>query len=58
MLRCKEAGFDCQAVVRAETEAEVLRQAAAHVQQVHGVSLTPEVAEQVRAAIKDAPART
>lgn len=54
MLRCKEAGFDCQALLRAESEDEVLRQAAAHVEQVHGVTLTPEVAEQVRAAIKDA----
>ena len=29
-LRCREVGFDCDAVVRADSEEEVLRQAEAH----------------------------
>ena len=54
VMKCKDVGFDCEAVVRAETEDEVLAQAAAHAQSVHGVEeITPEIADAVRAAIRD-----
>jgi predicted small metal-binding protein len=52
-LHCSDAGFDCSAVVRAETEQEVLAQAAEHARIVHGVSVTPELAEQIKTLIKD-----
>lgn len=45
ILYCRDAGFDCNAVVRAETENEVLNQAAEHARDVHGVNPTPELAE-------------
>lgn len=55
-LHCSDAGFDCDAVVTAKTEEEVLQQAAVHAQQVHGVTVTPEMAQQIKGLIKDQPA--
>jgi predicted small metal-binding protein len=52
-LHCSDAGFDCQAVIRANTEEEVLNQAAHHALEVHGVSVTPELAEQLKTLIKE-----
>ncbi len=52
-LHCSDAGFDCKAVVQAATEDEVLQQAAVHAQQVHGVTVTPELAQQLKTLIKD-----
>jgi len=52
-LHCSDAGFDCQAVIRANTEEEVLNQAAQHALEVHGVSVTPELAEQLKTLIKE-----
>ena len=53
VLRCRDAGFDCDHVVRAESEAELLRQVAEHAQTVHGVEVTPELVEQVKSLIRD-----
>jgi len=53
VLHCRDAGFDCEHVVRAESEEEVLRQAAEHAQAVHGVEVTPELAEQVKRLIRE-----
>jgi predicted small metal-binding protein len=39
-LNCSDAGFDCSAVVRAETELEVLEQAADHARVTHGVTVS------------------
>ena len=51
-LHCSDAGFECQAVVTAETEEEILAQAAEHARTVHGVTVTPELAEQIKQLIK------
>ena len=54
MVRCRDIGFDCEGVVRAETEEEVVAQAAQHAQTVHNLQeITPEVVAAVRAAIRD-----
>lgn len=52
-LYCSDAGFDCKAVIRETTDEEVLKQAAAHAQNVHGVSVTPELAEGIKKLIKE-----
>ena len=52
-LHCSDAGFDCQGVIQAATEEEVLTQAAKHAQEVHGVQVTPEMADQLRTLIKE-----
>jgi predicted small metal-binding protein len=53
VLRCRDVGFDCEAVVRAESEEDVLQQAAAHADAVHNVKVTPEMAEQIKTLIHD-----
>ena len=53
VLRCRDVGFDCDGVVRAESEEELLRQVAEHAQAVHDVEVTPELAEQVKSLIRD-----
>ena len=45
-LHCSSAGFDCNAVINAATDEEVLQQAAEHAKKVHGVTVTPELAQQ------------
>lgn len=52
-LHCRDAGFDCEAVVRANSEDEVLEQAAQHAKEVHGVEATPEMAGQLKGLIRD-----
>ncbi len=52
-IYCKDAGFDCAEVVRGQTEEEVLQKAAEHAKAVHNTEVTPEMAQQVRALIKD-----
>ena len=54
VIRCKDVGFNCEAVVRASTESEALQMAAQHAKEVHGVDpVPPEVVEKVRAVIHD-----
>lgn len=52
-LRCRDAGFDCNYEVQAETVDEILQKAAEHVQSVHDIEVTPELAEQVRGIIQN-----
>ncbi len=52
-LHCRDAGFDCEGVIRGNSEEEVLNLAAQHAQEVHGVSVTPEMAEQLKTLIRD-----
>jgi predicted small metal-binding protein len=37
-LTCSDIGFACEAVIRADTEEEVMAQAAEHGRSVHGMS--------------------
>ena len=52
-LHCRDAGFDCNGVVKGATETEVLQQAADHALIVHQVTVTPEMAEQIRTLIRE-----
>jgi len=49
VIRCKDVGFDCDGVIRADTEEEALQQAAQHAQEAHGLN---EVTDEVVAKIK------
>lgn len=54
VVRCKDVGFDCEGVVRAETEEEALKQVAAHAKAVHNLeTVTEEVVAAVRAVMRD-----
>jgi len=52
-LNCSDAGFDCGAKIQAESEEEVLSQAAEHAQAEHNIQVTPELAAQIKTLIKD-----
>jgi predicted small metal-binding protein len=52
-LHCRDAGFDCEGVIRADSDEEVLNQAAKHALEVHGVEATPELAQQLKTLIKE-----
>lgn len=54
VLHCRDLGFDCDAVVRAESEDEVLQQAAQHARTEHDMQEVPdEVVQQIREAIRE-----
>jgi predicted small metal-binding protein len=53
-LRCRDVGLNCDFEARADTEEEVLRQAAAHARSAHQIAeMPPELATKVRAAIRN-----
>lgn len=52
-LHCSDAGFDCDGVIQADTDQEVLSGATRHARDVHGVEATPEMTEQLRGLIRD-----
>ncbi|HEV7329962.1 MAG TPA: DUF1059 domain-containing protein [Flavisolibacter sp.] len=52
-LRCADAGFNCNGVIRGTSEDEILSQAAEHAREVHQVEVTPEMAAQLRTLIRD-----
>jgi predicted small metal-binding protein len=52
-LRCRDVGLNCDFETRADTEEEVLQQAAAHARSAHQIAeMPPELASKVRAAIR------
>ena len=52
-LRCREVGFDCEGVVRAENDEAVMRQAAEHARTAHGMKqLDDATAKQIRSKIR------
>jgi predicted small metal-binding protein len=53
VITCRDGGFDCAEVVRGQTEDEVLQKAAEHAKSVHQIEVTPQLAQQVRALIRD-----
>lgn len=56
ILYCKDAGFDCDGVIRADTEAEALRMADEHARQVYGSQeVSAEVVAKIKSAMREAP---
>jgi predicted small metal-binding protein len=54
VLHCRELGFNCESVVRAETEEEVLQQVAEHAREVHKIDKVPAgLVEHARDFIKE-----
>jgi predicted small metal-binding protein len=54
-LRCREVGFECDAVVRADSEEEVMKQAQEHARKAHGLERISEDQERdIRSKIHDA----
>jgi predicted small metal-binding protein len=53
VLKCRDAGFDCDAVLRATSEGEVMERAVRHAQDTHGATLSPESMYEIRSMIKE-----
>ena len=54
VVRCRDVGFDCDGVVRAETEEEALNQVASHAKIVHNLeTVTEEIVAKVRQVMRD-----
>lgn len=54
-LKCSDAGFECDAVVRADSDDEVMAQVATHAREVHGMDqIDDATAEKIRSQIHDA----
>lgn len=54
VLHCADVVGSCDFVARGESEQEILTQAAEHARSVHNINeITPDVAEKVKAAIRE-----
>jgi predicted small metal-binding protein len=54
-LNCREAGFECDYVVKGETDEEVLRNGGDHAMKVHGMKaedITPEMKQKLKGLIR------
>jgi predicted small metal-binding protein len=54
-LSCREAGFDCDYVVKGETEEEVMKNGGEHAMKVHGMKqeeITPEMKQKLKGLIR------
>jgi len=55
VLRCAVvSGTSCQFVARAQTTDEILEQAGKHAVEGHGLTVTPELVEAVKARVTEA----
>ena len=55
-VKCRDVGFDCEGVVKGETEDETLALVAEHAKSAHGLEdVTPDVAAKVKSVMEDAP---
>lgn len=53
VIRCSDAGFDCDAVFRSESEEELMAQVAAHAKEAHNLTeITDEVVQKVKSIMK------
>lgn len=52
-LRCRDAGFECDAVVRGDTMDEVMARARPHAEEVHGLRVTPDVYRQLTGLVRE-----
>ena len=54
IIHCRDVGFDCNGVIKAETEEEAMKLVADHAAKVHGVTqITPEIAQKVKSVMKE-----
>jgi predicted small metal-binding protein len=56
-LTCRDAGFDCSAVIKGDTEDEIMQKAGEHARSVHNMKpedMTPELQQKLRGLIRAA----
>jgi predicted small metal-binding protein len=53
-VHCRDVGYDCDGVVKADTEEELLQQVAEHAKSAHGMEeVTADVVEKVKSVVKE-----
>ena len=53
LVRCRDVGFDCECVIRAESEGEALAQAAEHAQADHNLGgINDEILQAIYTAMR------
>jgi predicted small metal-binding protein len=55
-LTCRDAGFDCNAVIKGDTEDEIMANAGEHAMKEHDINqgdMTPELKEKIRKLIRN-----
>ena len=56
-VACRDVGYDCDGVVKGDSEDETLMAVAEHAKTVHGLGeVTPDVVAKVKSVMKDEPA--
>ena len=56
-VACRDVGFDCDGVVKGETEEATLTAVSQHAKAVHGLDeVTPDIAAKVKSVMRDQPA--
>ncbi len=54
VIYCKDVGFDCEGVIRANTEEEAMQQAVTHAREVHGVTdISEEVVSKIKSVMQE-----
>ena len=54
VMKCRDAGVDCDFVAHGATEEDILEECAEHAKTAHGMNeITPELLSKVKAAIHD-----
>lgn len=54
VVNCRDVGFDCDGVVRAESEQELLAKVAQHAKEVHGLTeVTEEIVAKVQSVTRE-----
>ena len=54
VVHCRDVGFDCNGVIKANTEGEALKLAGEHAMKVHGVKeITPDIIKKVKSVMRD-----
>ncbi|HXX98524.1 MAG TPA: DUF1059 domain-containing protein [Candidatus Bathyarchaeia archaeon] len=54
-INCREAGFNCDYIVKGETEEEVMKNGVEHAKGAHGLKeedMTPEMKQKIRGLIR------
>jgi predicted small metal-binding protein len=56
VIHCREVGYDCDGVIRANTEEEALNMAAEHAKKVHGLNeVTPVIVDRIKSVMREEP---
>lgn len=52
-LKCRDAGFDCDAVLQGESVDEVMAKVGPHAKDAHGTDVTPEMQQQLTGLVRE-----